>query len=133
MREILIEGLVGMSSRSDRHGILYKLKPLIIACFCIVFSLWWFGLNNQSLDEKIYTRDAHNQDISKIYYDLGRSSEGRDDLVSAIKLYSMALHHTPERQEIYNCLANCYQKQGDVEAMNRVHAQRDAYKAVVLR
>lgn len=107
---------------------LYKFKPLIITCGCIVFSLWWFGLNNQSLDEKVYTREAHNQDISKIYCDLGCSSEARGDWVSAINLYTTALQHTPELREIYDRLGNCYQKQGNFEAAEKIYAKRDACK-----
>lgn len=120
MREERMAGRVS----NEKKGMLYKFKPLIIACCCIVFSMWWLGLNNnQSLDERVYSRDAHNQDISKIYLFLARSAEARGDWTYAIKLYSTVLQHLPDHQEVYEHLARCYAKQGKLTAQH-LTAQR---------
>lgn len=113
----------------EKKRMLYKFKPLIIVCCCIVFSMWWLGLNNnQSLDERVYSRDAHDQDISKVYLFLARSAENRGDWAYAIKLYTMVLQHLPNQVEVYDYLGRCYEKHGDLESAHKVYAQRDAYK-----
>ena len=90
-----------------------RLKAIIFVCFGFVFSLWWFGVNNQvtpNLAEQAYTPQDYAQDMCKIYSDLGRGSEQRGDFAAAVTAYQAALKHNPENKEIRHRLNFCQNK-----------------------
>lgn len=109
---------------------LHRFKPLIIIICCIIFSLWWLGLNNETATERLYPKEEYAQDISKIYFDLGKISQARGDVIAAIHAYSNALHHKPDFQEAYYLLGTCYQKQGDLGAAQKMYDFAQKYAAV---
>jgi tetratricopeptide (TPR) repeat protein len=75
---------------------------------CIVFSIWWFGINNQSMEENFYSREEFHQDLCQIYFDLGRIAERRGDVQAAIRAYHIALEHLPNfaqaSEHLYACI-----------------------------
>jgi hypothetical protein len=89
--------------------VLRKLKLILGLGLCIVFSLWWFGVNNQSMEENFYSREEYHQDVSKIYFDLGRSAEQRGDVRAAIRAYRISLEHMPDFADAQKRLRLCLQ------------------------
>ena len=57
-----------------------------------------------------YTIHDFNEDMSKVYYDLGRFSQRRGDFQSAIKSYTLALAHNPEHSICMNNIEICKEK-----------------------
>ena len=96
----------------------YRFKVLVFACFGFVFSLWWFGVNNQvttvNIAELAYTPQEYAQDMSKIYFDLGQGSERRGDFVAAVAAYQEALKHNPEAVEVQQHLKACQNRMRQV-------------------
>lgn len=87
--------------------IIRKLKLFLGISTCLVFSLWWFGINNPSMEENFYSKEEYHQDLSQIYFDIGRHAEQRGDLNTAIRAYHIALEHMPHLAEAANRLARC--------------------------
>jgi hypothetical protein len=88
----------------------YKVKITTVIGSCIVFSLWWFGVNNQSIDERVYPKEEYSEDLSRVYYDLGKSAQRRNDWSAAIRHYTTALNFKPDLTAAHNSLCTC-QKQ----------------------
>jgi uncharacterized protein HemY len=95
---------------------LRKLKLFLGLGTCIVFSLWWFGVNNQSMEENFYSKEEYHQDLSKIYFDLGRSAERRKDFQAAIRAYRIALEHQPDLSEANANLSHCLKSTSSLHA-----------------
>jgi hypothetical protein len=98
-------------SYMKENAMRYKLKLATIVGSCIVFSLWWFGVNNQSIDERVYPKEEYFEDLCRVYYDLGQSAQRRHDLNAAIRHYTTALHLKPNFVAAHRKLALCHQKQ----------------------
>ncbi len=78
---------------------LFRLKHLALATCCIIFCMWWFGVNNQSIDDMYYPKSDYIQDLSKIYFDLGQFAEKRNDFRTASIDYKKVLDINPNHQE----------------------------------
>jgi hypothetical protein len=87
---------------------LFRLKPLAIATCCIIFCMWWFGVNNQSIEDTIYPKSDYVQDLSKIYFDLGQFAEKRNDFHTASIHYKKALDVNPKLTEAQERLHLCF-------------------------
>lgn len=87
---------------------LFRLKPLALATCCIIFCMWWFGVNNQSIGDTYYPKADYVQDLSKIYFDLGQFAEKRNDFNAASIHYQKALDVKPDFQEAHEQLRLCY-------------------------
>ena len=76
---------------------------IVLACvwFCIPFF--------KQTDMGYSTRDF-NEDMSKLYYDLGTLSQRRGDFEKAIKSYTLALDHNPESSICWESLELCKKK-----------------------
>ncbi len=87
--------------------VIRKLKLFFGISACLVFSLWWFGINNPSMEENFYSKEEYHQDLSQIYFDIGRHAERRGDFDAAIRAYHIALEHTPHLVEAKKHLLYC--------------------------
>jgi len=89
----------------------YNVKLITVLSSCLVFSLWWFGVNNQSIDERVYPKEEYSEDLSRVYYDLGKSAQRRNDWSAAIRHYTTALNFKPDLMAAHQSLALCHRKQ----------------------
>ncbi len=102
---------------------LYKYRPLIITLSCVVFSFWWFGLNNQSSDDVLYSKQDHAYDMCKIYCDLGMIAERRSDWEGALRVYSKALQYQSDDKNVLERMVFCYTQHGNVGAAQDITAK----------
>lgn len=96
----------------------YKVSLFVICCVILV--LWILSPSRKRM-EALYTQEEFNQDISKLYFDLGQLSQKRGDYQKAIAPYATALEHNPNDLEIYDHLGYCYQMQNKPELAEQVY------------
>jgi hypothetical protein len=94
---------------------LRKLKLILVMGTCIVVSIWWFGINNQSMEERFYSKEEYHQDLCQIYFDLGRIAERRGDIQAAIHAYRIAIEHLPNFLEASEHLTYCLQSTSSLQ------------------
>jgi len=80
----------------------FRVQIPVVWISILVACVWLFMPFFKS-SEQGYTIHEFNEDMSKIYYDLGNFSLRRGDFQSAIKSYSIALAHNPEHS---TCIKN---------------------------
>lgn len=87
----------------------YLRYPAIIAAgyaaFVFVVPLFY----SQQPAENFYSLGDYNQDMSKLYRDIGKFSQQRRDFQAAIKAYTQALENNPYYLECYDCLGTCFE------------------------
>ncbi len=80
----------------------------------ILFMCVWFFLpffkSSSDQDYGGYSVNDFNEDMGKLYYDLGKLSQRRGDFQNAIKSYTLALAHNPEHSICMNNIEICKEK-----------------------
>src|SRR5271157_2885627 len=99
----------------------FRLKHLVFICSGLFFSLWWFGGYNKSVDEQWYPREEYDEDISKVYFDLGNAAYKRNDFTAAIKHFNTTLLNKCDQLEAYDKLGICYEHLGEKDVALRIY------------
>jgi tetratricopeptide (TPR) repeat protein len=76
----------------------------------ILFACVWFCIPFFKQTDIGYSTRDFNEDMSKLYYDLGALSQRRGDFEKAIKSYTLALDHNPESSICWENLEFCKKK-----------------------
>jgi tetratricopeptide (TPR) repeat protein len=93
-----------------------SLRIPVIWVSILVVGLWFFLPFFKSSDEFDYCENTSysirefNEDMSKIYYDLGNFSLRRGDFQSALKSFSIALAHNPQHSTCIKNIELCKEK-----------------------
>ncbi len=89
---------------------LYYLRyPVFFAAAYATFMFMSPYFFSQKTREPLYSTSDFNQDMSKMYCDIGLSSQKRHDFKSAIKAYTMAIEKNPYYLECYDYLGTCFE------------------------
>ncbi|MFH1254777.1 MAG: hypothetical protein V1646_05115 [bacterium] len=76
----------------------------------VLFVCAWFFMPSFKKSDSFYTINEFNEDVSKIYSDLGAFSQRRGDFQGAIKSYTRALAFNPEHSICLNNIEICKKK-----------------------
>ncbi len=89
---------------------LYYLRyPLILVLGYAVLTILSPYVFDPRAGENLYTIKEWNEDMSKMYFDMGRFSQKRRDFKSAIRAYTTALEKNPYFLECYENLGLCFE------------------------
>lgn len=92
------------------HLIKSSLKAYSICLGITALSIWFYFGDGSSADDLSYSKQEMDQDLCRIYTDLGLSAEKHKDFSSAVNEYKKALQHAPEALEARKHLSVCLQK-----------------------
>ena len=73
----------------------------------VIFIFLWTFLPLFKKADLGYSISDFNEDMSKLYFDLGLFSQRRGDFEKAIKSYTLALDHNPESSICFENLEFC--------------------------
>ena len=76
----------------------------------VLFVCVWFFMHSSKSNDSFYTINEFNEDVSKIYSDLGAFSQRRGYFQGAIKSYTRALAFNPKHSICLNNIEICKKK-----------------------
>lgn len=87
-----------------------KVRVSVLWTFVLFVCILFFTPFLKKSDQIVYTIDEFNEDLSKIYSDLGAFSQRRGDFQGAIKSYTRALTFNPNHSTCLNNIEICKKK-----------------------
>lgn len=105
-----------------------KIKTFLGIVCLLISGAWYFGAYNES-GELLYSPQDCDDDMSKIYFDLGASAQNRCDYARAIENYIESLQIKPYRIQTIDHLGFCYENIGNKDDALKTYFKKLFYAA----
>lgn len=100
----------------------YRRNGIVIASLFMVGWVCYVMYKNSAL-ERLYTQHEFNEDIGKIYVELGQLAQDRRDYPTAITFYKNALQHRLQDVSIHDQLGACLELDQKPDEALRLYAK----------
>ncbi len=105
-----------------------KIKTFLVIIFLLISGAWYFVAYNES-GELLYSAKDCDDDMNKIYFDLGVSAQSRGDYARAIENYTESLQTKPYHLQAIDHLGFCYENIGNKDDALKTYFKKLFYAA----